>query len=201
MVCATGAGAAAPLPGRRMSGQWFGQPDGLATSVSVPGESVTHSAVKFSPGCLMPVFRIGHNWSPLHDLERQFDDLLRGMDLTLSAPRYRGFPQLRVLDCPEAIVVEAQVPGVDAEQIEVTTSAGTLTLRGERCPPPEATEQSFRRQERFHGVWQRSVQIPDRVREDEVTAAYVDGVLTINLPKAASSAARQIQVTGKQPEQ
>ena len=146
----------------------------------------------------MPVFRIGQHWSPFHDLERQFDDLLRGMDLSLTTPRYRGFPQLRVLEFPERYVVEAQVPGVDAEKIEVTTVSGTLTIRGERVPPEEATDQSFRRQERFHGAWQRSVQIPDRVREDEVTAEYIDGILIITLPKAVSSAARHIPVKGSQ---
>lgn len=143
----------------------------------------------------MPVFRIGQNWSPLRDLERHFDDLLRGVDLSLSSARYHGFPQLRVLECPDAFIVEAHVPGVDADAIEVTMAAGNLTLRGQRTPPVEATEQSFRRQERFHGAWQRTVQIPDRVREDQVAAEYQHGILRVRLPKAASAAARQIKVT------
>jgi HSP20 family protein len=144
----------------------------------------------------MPVFRLGQDWLPLRDLERHFDDLLRGMDLSLTSARVRGFPQLRVLEYDDRIVVEALIPGVDADAIEVTTASGTLTLRGERLPPREATEQSFRRQERFHGTWQRSVQIPERVREDDVAAEYTDGILKITLPKAESSAARQVRVTG-----
>jgi HSP20 family protein len=83
---------------------------------------------------------------------------------------------------------------VDPRQIEVTTASGYLTIKGNRTPPEEAREDSFRRQERFHGPWQRTIQLPDRVDEDGMKADYSAGVLRVTLPKAPSSLPRQIAV-------
>jgi HSP20 family protein len=55
-------------------------------------------------------------------------------------------------------------------------------------------EERYRRQERFHGSWQRTLSIPDRVREEALTADFVDGILRIHLPKGEQEQARRIAV-------
>ena len=144
----------------------------------------------------MAVFRWGHNWDPFRDLEREMDRLLQGVSLTLHGVRFsRRFPQLNLLELEDSYLITAEIPGADPQKLDITMASGTLTIRGQRETPEEARDDSFRRQERFQGPWQRSVQLPDRVDEDNMTAEYSAGVLRITLPKAPSSAPRQIRIT------
>jgi HSP20 family protein len=148
-----------------------------------------------APENLMPVFRLGHAWDPFRDLEREVDRLMQGVNMSLQGVRSsRRFPQMNLLDQGDRFVLTAEIPGVEPAQLEVTTAGGYLTIKGHRQPPAEAREDAFRRQERFHGSWQRSIQLPDRVLEDSVRADYSNGVLTITVPKAPSSLPRQIKV-------
>jgi HSP20 family protein len=144
---------------------------------------------------MMAVFRWGQSWDPFRDLEREVDRLLQGVHLTLHGVRPgRRFPHVNLLESDYCYVLTAEIPGVDPRQIEVTTASGYLTIKGNRTPPEEAREDSFRRQERFHGPWQRTIQLPDRVDEDGMKADYSAGVLRVTLPKAPSSLPRQIAV-------
>lgn len=144
----------------------------------------------------MAVFRWGHNWDPFRDLEREMDRLLQGVSLTLHGVRFsRRFPQLNLLELEDSYLVTAEIPGVDPQKLDITMASGALTIRGQRETPEEARDDSFRRQERFQGPWQRSLQLPDRVDEDHMTAEYSAGILRITLPKAPSAAPRQIRVT------
>lgn len=144
----------------------------------------------------MPVFRWGQSWDPFQDLEREMDRLLQGVSLTLHGVRFsRRFPQVNLLELADCYLVTAEIPGVDLSELEVTTASGILTLRGVRKPPEEAREDAFRRQERFQGPWQRSIQLPERVDEERMKADYSAGVLRITLPKAPSAAPRQIHVS------
>jgi HSP20 family protein len=142
----------------------------------------------------MPIFRWGQAWDPFGDFERQLDQMLHGMQLFHGVRSGRRFPQLNVVELDEAYVVTAEIPGVSPGQIEVTTDSRYLTIRGTRQPAEEAREDSFRRQERFCGQWQRKIELPDRVDEEGMKADYVAGILRIILPKAPSTVARQITV-------
>ena len=143
----------------------------------------------------MPIFRWGQPWDPFRDLEHEVDRLLQGVSLTLHGVRFsRRFPQVNLLELDDSFVLTAEIPGIDVSQLEVTIAANCLTIKGTRMPPEEAREDTFRRQERFHGPWQRKIQLPDRINEDGMRADYNCGVLRVTLPKAPSSAARQIKV-------
>ncbi len=146
-------------------------------------------------GQRMSIFRWGQAWDPFGHFERQLDQMLQGMQLAFHGVRSgRRFPQLNVVEIENAYVVTAEIPGVSPGQIEVTTDSRYLTIRGTRQPPEEARDDSFRRQERFSGQWQRKIELPDRVDEDGMKADYVAGILRIILPKAPSTVARQIFV-------
>lgn len=143
----------------------------------------------------MPIFRWGQAWDPYRDLEREVDRLLQGVNLSLHGVRFsRRFPQVNVLELDDCFVLTAEIPGIDVSQLEVTMSSGFVTIKGTRLPPVEAREDTFRRQERFHGPWQRKIQLPDRINEDGMRADYKAGVLRVTLPKAPSTAVRQIKV-------
>lgn len=144
----------------------------------------------------MPVFRWGQNWNPLHDLEREVDRLLQGVNLSLQSVRSsRRFPLLNLVETEDSYVIVAEIPGMDAADLEITAGPGVLTIKGIRKQPPEAVNETFRRQERFHGPWQRTVQLPDRINEDDLKAEYTAGILRITLSRAPSTAVRQIPIT------
>ena len=144
----------------------------------------------------MPVFRWGQAWNALQDLEREVDQLLQGVNLSLHGVRSaRRFPSINLLEKPDHFILTAEVPGVDINDLEVTSADGRLSIKGVRRSPEEARDDTFRRQERFQGNWQRTIQLPDRVTEDGMKAEYSAGVLRIILTKAASGVARNIPVT------
>ncbi|MCH2202064.1 MAG: Hsp20/alpha crystallin family protein [Fuerstiella sp.] len=144
----------------------------------------------------MPVFRWGQAWGAFQDLEREVDQLLQGVNLSLHGVRSaRRFPLINLIEKPDHFLLTAEVPGVDINDLEVTAADGRLTIRGVRKSPDEAQDDSFRRQERFQGNWQRTIQLPDRVQEDGLKAEYSAGVLRITLAKATSGIARSIPVT------
>ena len=143
----------------------------------------------------MPVFRWGQSWDPFRDLEREVDRLLQGMNLSLQATRSaRRFPLVNLIEYDDRFLVTAEAPGLDAGELEITTAHGVLTLKGVRRVADESGNDVFRRQERFQGTWQRSVQLPDRIDEDGMSAEYTAGILKVTLPKAEATEARRIPV-------
>jgi HSP20 family protein len=145
----------------------------------------------------MAVFRLGQNWNhSFRDLEREVDQLLKGVQMTFQGLRYgREYPPVNVFELEGEFLLTAELPGVRVEDLDLTITAGVLTIRGSRPEDEAPADSSFRRQERAFGSWQRSVTLPDRVLEDELAAELTDGVLKIHLPKAPLEAARQILVS------
>lgn len=143
----------------------------------------------------MAVFRWGHSWDPFHDLEREVDRLMQSVNMTFQGLRFgRQYPPVNLYELPDEYLIMAEVPGVRAEDLELTVAGGVLGMKG-RCVEPEGTaEERFRRQERPRGVWQRSISIPDRVNVDNLSAEFTNGMLKIHLPKAEAAVARQIPV-------
>lgn len=104
-------------------------------------------------------------------------------------------PAMNLRETPEALEVTAELPGVAASDIEVTIDKGILTIKGEKKFEEEATEGAFHRVERSYGSFSRSVSLPSPVAEDKVSANFVNGVLTLTLPKAEEAKARKIEIT------
>ena len=144
----------------------------------------------------MAAFRWGHAWDPFHDLEREVDRLLAGVSLTFQGLRFgRHYPAVNVYDLDSELLITAEIPGVKAEDLELTVADGVLTMRGKRSGTEGVPDERYRRQERARGGWQRSLSLPERIQEDRMTAEFTNGVLKIHLPKAPSAQARQIPIS------
>jgi HSP20 family protein len=144
---------------------------------------------------LMPVFRWGHAWEALHDIEREVDRILRTVDLTFHGMRLGGrYPAINLYELESEFLLVAELPGTKAEEFELTVSGGMLTMQGTRVDAEDVSDDCFRRRERFHGNWQRSISLPDRVREEGLAAEFRNGLLTIHLPKAEAGQPRRISV-------
>ncbi len=108
----------------------------------------------------------------------------------------RGQPSINLWETGDAVVVEAELPGVQQEQIEISVVGNELTLKVER-PELEKEGVTFHRRERPSGSFVRVVRLPTEVEANRVEAEFRNGVLTVTLPKAESARPRKIHVTTK----
>lgn len=133
----------------------------------------------------------------LGGLQRRMNDLFESFfrDGDRMAERIGDWtPALDMTETPETLVVEAEVPGIDPAQVEISVVGDTLTLKGEKQEERERKSDAYRWTERRFGSFYRAMTLPVPVRADDVTAAAKDGVLTITLPKSEAAKARKIDV-------
>jgi HSP20 family protein len=103
-------------------------------------------------------------------------------------------PPLDVHETPEEIVVTAALPGIRADDVEITMTGQTLTLRGEFKANDQVTKDQYLYRERRYGSFNRTLQLPVRVQGDRADATFTDGVLTLRIPKAEEVKPRQIRI-------
>lgn len=103
-------------------------------------------------------------------------------------------PAVDIYENDDAIVVKAELPGVDKDKITVDLNANILTIRGERSSDNEVKEDNYYRRERTYGQFQRSFTLPAEVDPDAIKANYKDGVLKVEVPKPEASKPKQISV-------
>ncbi|PHJ19828.1 heat shock protein hsp28 [Cystoisospora suis] len=102
---------------------------------------------------------------------------------------YRGgmaghsMPRVDMRDTGAEFVVQADVPGMDKENLKVDVHDGVLTIRGEQREDRKQEDQGFYLQERSQASFSRSVMLPDKVKEDDIKASLVNGVLQVHIPK------------------
>lgn len=103
-------------------------------------------------------------------------------------------PAVDVFEEKDDLVVKAEVPGIDKDNIEVTLSDSTLTIKGEKKKQEEVKEENYYRSERHHGAFMRTVELPKDVQPDKVKASFKNGVLEIRMPKTEEAKAKEIKV-------
>ena len=104
-------------------------------------------------------------------------------------------PAVDVYEDKENFVVQAELPGLKREDIEVSLHDGTLTVSGERKAEKRSEETEVYRAERCVGRFQRALVLPTTVATDKVKAGYNDGVLTVTLPKTEEAKPKKIDVS------
>ena len=118
---------------------------------------------------------------------RRYDD-----DLT---QRGEWFPPVDIYENGhDEIVLKAELPGLQREDIELRVENNTLTLRGERKRDTEIKQEQYHRVERSYGAFSRSFSLPSRIDTEKVRAEFKEGVLSIKLPVKAEAKPRQIEV-------
>lgn len=131
-------------------------------------------------------------WDPFREMaaiQRAANSLFRDF-----ATRGRvSYPPLEVVDKTDEVLIVAELPGVNKDDVEITVLGDTLTIAGEKKLPAEK-DVTYIRHERPHGRFRRLVDLPYAVDQNKVAATYKDGILTITLPKAEEAKPRQITV-------
>jgi HSP20 family protein len=135
--------------------------------------------------------------NPLRQLRNEMDHLLGD----IFAPALEGFspiavrgqPAVNLWDHAEELLLEMELPGVKAEQIDVSVAGDELTIKVER---PEVAEDgvTYHRRERPTGGFTRALSLPCTVNSEGVNAELSNGVLTLRLPKSEAAKPRKITV-------
>lgn len=113
-----------------------------------------------------------------------------------TAPPYfaeRGYPSLNIFEQGDGVIVEAELPGAKAKDIDVSVAGAEVTLAGQRKSPTQP-DTTLSRRERPYGKFGRTITLPWEIDAEHVEAAFQDGVLTVRLTKSEKCRARKINV-------
>jgi HSP20 family protein len=103
-------------------------------------------------------------------------------------------PTVDVYEENNDIVVKAELPGIDKDNIKVNLTDHTLTIKGEKKKEEEVNKENYYRSERSYGSFVRSVELPGEVHPDRVKASFKNGVLEVRMPKTEAAKAKEIKV-------
>lgn len=129
-------------------------------------------------------------WRDMRRMQREMSHLLGGT----SAPVTASFPAMNLYSGDEGVILTAEIPGVELNDLEITVLGETLTLSGSRNIAEPEENITYHRRERSQGQFTRTVELPFRVDNDNVTAKFSDGVLHITLPRIEEEKPRKITV-------
>lgn len=108
-------------------------------------------------------------------------------------------PAIDVVEKKDAYVLHAELPGVDASQVDISFEQNVLTIRGTKQSSFDAVKQGELRvyaAERIHGTFERTVRLPEFVDGERIGADFTNGLLTVTVPKAQAAQARKIEIKG-----
>ncbi len=92
------------------------------------------------------------------------------------------------------LVLKAELPGINPDDVEVRVEDNTLYLKGERKFEKEVKEENYHRVERAYGTFARTFSLPNSIDSEKVAANYKDGVLTLTLPKREEAKPKTIKI-------
>ena len=137
--------------------------------------------------------RIADNnvFGSLRDMQRIQQQLNRM--LSVGEPN-QEFPPIDVWASENGAIVQAEIPGIDSKDVEISLVNDTLTLRGSRNPDTLKDGETCHRQERGYGQFTRTIQLPFNIEADHVQARFTNGILEVTLPRAEADKPRKISV-------
>ena len=118
------------------------------------------------------------------EINTLMDDFFSNISFDLFDKKPRSFsPSIDIMDSGKEVVVTAELPGVDENNIDISITKDTLTIKGEKKAEKEEKGKDFHLVERSYGSFIRTIPLPVDVETEKVGAIYKKGVLTIKLPK------------------
>jgi HSP20 family protein len=145
-------------------------------------------------------------WEPFRDLvglqermNRLFDQSFRGLSQATTGDDDWALggtwaPAVDIFEQDGNIVMKAELPGIDAKEVDIRLENNVLTLRGERKIDNEVKRENYHRVERAYGSFTRSFTLPAVVDQEKIKAEYKDGVLRVTLPKRDEAKPKQITI-------
>lgn len=141
-------------------------------------------------------------WDPYREMLSMREAMNRLIDNTFGSPGWMESETVSggmsvPIDMWESegnLMITAALPGVKPEEVDITVSGDTLTIRGEVKSEEEREEGNVRIQERRYGAFRRSVRLPPNVDTNAIDATFEDGVLKLKIPETEEAKAKRIEV-------
>src|SRR5918993_31843 len=144
-------------------------------------------------------------WDPFQDLRSAQDEMAQMSPMLAHALGLQGQPQgsdratawapaLDICERKDAYLVTVELPGVEADDLDITLEDGLLTIQGERHFAHDSSEQHFHRVERRYGAFRRAITLPAHVMAEGIEATVDNGVLQILVPKMEEATPKRIKV-------
>ena len=140
-------------------------------------------------------------WRPFRDLERikreidrVWDSFFETKPVVKTGEPGEWFPSLDVTETKDDIVVKAEIPGMEAKDIDISLNNDILTIKGEKKQEKEEKQQNYHLVERTYGNFIRMDRLPGEVKSDNINASYKNGVLNISLPKSEEAKKKEVKI-------
>ena len=141
-------------------------------------------------------------WEPFRDLmttQREFDRLFREAFSPVmgegEVSTRTWAPPVDIYENGDNLVLKAELPGINPDDVEVRVEDNNLYLKGERKFEKEVKEENYHRVERVYGSFARTFSLPNSIDSDKVAANYKDGILTLTLPKREEAKPKTIKIS------
>lgn len=140
-------------------------------------------------------------WKPFREvsrlrreMDRLWDDFFGPGRRALRPLEAEWAPAVDVSETADKVVVKAEVPGIEAKDIDISLSGDVLTIKGEKKSEREEKKENYHLVERSYGSFSRSLRLPAAVKADKIEASYKQGVLTVTCPKKEEVKPKAIEV-------
>jgi HSP20 family protein len=148
-------------------------------------------------GVIMPgliVWKTQHINRLKRDMDRIFDTIWGEFTPALRPRIMEKTPFIDLTETKSSLILRAEIPGVEPNDIEIDITDNILTIKGEARRETIEEEENSHRMERSYGSFSRSIQLPCRVIIDDIKAVFKNGILKITMPKCAPETARKIKI-------
>jgi HSP20 family protein len=149
-------------------------------------------------------------WDPFQDLRSAQEEMAQMSPMLAHALGLYGqqgssratawAPALDISERKDAYLVTVELPGVEADDLQITLADGLLTIQGERYFAHDSSEQHFHRVERRYGAFRRSITLPAHVIAEGIEASVDNGVLQVLVPKMEEATPKRIKIRPGQAE-
>lgn len=136
------------------------------------------------------------SWDDFNLLQNEMNRLFNSFFPAEGAASFRGrvYPPVNLYEDEEKLCLTAELPGMEAQDIEINVEGDTLQLKGERRIAPEKEGITYHRREREPGRFGKTIALPAQIETDKVSAHMENGVLVVELPKAEAAKPKKIEV-------
>ncbi len=139
-------------------------------------------------------------WDPTRELDSLQSDMNRlfdgffGSRTTNGVGARRWIPAMDLVESEDHLVLRADLPGMDEDDLEIEIKDGVLTVAGERKAEHEAKEEGFYRVERAFGRFSRQLSLPEGIDAGKIAASFDRGVLEVKIPKPEQTKPQRVQI-------
>lgn len=127
------------------------------------------------------------------EIDRFYDEFFGGRSEENESTRGIS-PRVDIEETEQAFILSAEMPGLDKDDVKITFKEGNISVSGEKKDESNIKERHFHRQERNYGPFSRSFSIPGQIQAEKIEATFSNGILTVVMPKAEESKAKEIKI-------